>query len=139
MPGDMTDTEIDAFLREPRVAVLATVDARGRPRTAPVWFLWEDGAATLFTSRSTLKWRNLERDPRASLCVDHREPPYASVILDGRVEEATGRSLYEDVRRMALAYYGAHEGERFAEGYRRDRPEVAHFRLVPERVTATRS
>jgi PPOX class probable F420-dependent enzyme len=131
---EMSAEEIEAFLREPRVAVLATVDRRGRPRTVPIWFLWEDGAAYLFTARSSRKWRNLLANPAASLCIDHREPPYRSVMLDGRVEESD-RSLYDHVRRMAFAYYGPERGGEFAEGYR-DRPDVALFRLVPERVTA---
>lgn len=132
--------EAEAFLREPRVAVIATVDRDGHPRTAPVWFLWDDGAAHLFTSRGTRKWREIEANPHVSLCIDERDPErYEAVIIDGRVEEATGRSLYDDVRRMALAYYGAERGERFAEGYRGDRPEIAHFRIVPERVTHQRS
>ena len=130
-----------AFLAETRVAVIATIDEHGTPRTAPIWFLWDEAAGTpvLFTSRSTKKWRNLEANPRVSFCVDHREPPYAAVILDGRVEEVTGRSLYDDVRRMAVAYYGEAEGVAFAERYRGDRPDIAHFRIVPERVVHQRS
>lgn len=136
--------EVDAFLRERRVAVIATLDTDGSPRTAPIWFLWdpeegEAGAAILFTSRKTKKWRNLQADPRVSLCIDHREPPYAAVILDGRVEEVSGRSLYEDVRQMAVAYYGQAEGEAFAERYRGERGDIAHFRIVPERIVHQRS
>ena len=133
--------ETAAFLAETRVAVIATIDEHGAPRTAPIWFLWdeESGSPVLFTSRSTKKWRNLQANPRVSLCVDHREPPYAAVILDGRVEEVTGRSLYDDVRRMAVAYYGEAEGVAFAERYRGDRPDIAHFRIVPDRIIHQRS
>ncbi|MCB9482758.1 MAG: TIGR03618 family F420-dependent PPOX class oxidoreductase [Dehalococcoidia bacterium] len=133
--------ETAAFLAETRVAVIATIDEHGAPRTAPIWFLWdeESGSPVLFTSRSTKKWRNLQANPRVSLCVDHREPPYAAVILDGRVEEVTGRSLYDDVRRMAVAYYGEAEGVAFAERYRGDRPDIAHFRIVPDRIVHQRS
>ena len=138
--GVQVTPEAEAFLREARVAVIATVDAKGRPRTAPVWFLWDGGAAYLFTGRGTRKWREIEANPRVSLCIDERDAErYEAVILDGRVEEVSDRSLYEDVRRMALAYYGPERGERFAEGYRGDKPEVAHFRIVPERVTHQRS
>ena len=133
--------ETAAFLAETRVAVIATIDEHGAPRTAPIWFLWdeESGSPVLFTSRSTKKWQNLQANPRVSLCVDHREPPYAAVILDGRVEEVTGRSLYDDVRRMAVAYYGEAEGVAFAERYRGDRPDIAHFRIVPDRIVHQRS
>lgn len=131
---------IDAFMREPRVAVLATIGKDGSPRTVPVWFLWDGASPILFTSRTTRKWRDIERDPRVSLCVDHRPEPrspeaeaYAAVIIEGRVEEATDRSLYDDVLAMSLAYWGEERGRPFAENYR-DNPGVALFRIVPERI-----
>lgn len=135
--GDLTPEvtpEVDAFLRETRVAVISTIGADGAPRTAPIWFLWDGAAPVLFTSRRTLKWRNIERDPRVSLCVDDRTPPYRAVIVEGRVEEAADRSLYDDVLAMSIAYYGREEGERFAARYLGERPDVALFRIVPERI-----
>ena len=138
MSADVTP-EVDAFLREPRVAVLATIGEDGRPRTAPVWFLWDGASPVMFTGRPTLKWRNIERDARVSLCVDDRAVPYQAVIIDGVVEEAADRSLYEDVRAMALAYYGAEQGESFAKSYAGDRPDVALFRIVPGRIVHQRS
>ena len=98
----MTDIELNDLLGRPLVAVIGTVDASGRPRCAPIWFHWEDGAAYMFTSRSTLKWRNLERNPHASLCVVWREPPYRSVVMDGPVEEVH-RPLYELVLNSSVA------------------------------------
>ena len=127
------DTHVDEFLRQTLVAVISTVDRNGRPRSAPIWFHWEDGAVYMFTDRSTLKWRNIQRYPYASLCVDWREPPYKSIILDGVIEEV-GRPLYELVLSMALRYYGKEKGAEFAEEYKNKLENVAVFRLVPERV-----
>ncbi len=87
----------------------------------------------MFTDRSSLKWKNIQRNPCASLCVDWREPPYRSVILDGLVEEVD-RSLYELVLMMALRYYGDEAGTEFAEGYKDQAANVAAFRLIPERI-----
>jgi PPOX class probable F420-dependent enzyme len=134
----ISDREINAFLSRPLVAVISTVDANGRPRSAPIWFHWEEGAAYMFTSRSTLKWRNLKRDPHASLCIDWREPPYRSVILDGPVEEVD-RPLYELVLSMAVRYYGEEKGRAFAEGYRGDPPGVVAFRLTPRHIASISS
>ena len=99
------DQVVEEFLRQTLVGVISTIDKKGRPRTAPIWFHWENGSAYMFTDRSSLKWRNIQRNPYASLCVDWREPPYKSVILDGVIEEVD-RSLYELVLMMALRYYG---------------------------------
>ena len=127
------DTHGDEFLRRTLVAVISTVDNSGRPRSAPIWFHWEDGAAYMFTGRNTLKWRNIQRYPYASLCVDWREPPYKSIILDGPIEEVE-RSPYELALSMALRYYGEEQGAIFAEDYKDQSKNVAVFRLVPERV-----
>ena len=131
----MTADYMTDFLSQALVAVISTVDAAGRPRSAPIWFHWEDGAAYMFTGRETLKWRNLQRHPYASLCVDWREPPYESVIMDGRVEEV-GRPAFDLVLSMALGYYGEGEGRAFAEGYRHNPKHIVVFRLVPERIAS---
>ena len=127
------DTHVDEFLRRTLVAVISTVDNSGRPRSAPIWFHWEDGAAYMFTGRNTLKWQNIQRYPYVSLCVDWREPPYKSIILDGPIEEVE-RPLYELALSMALRYYGEEQGVKFAEDYKDQSKNVAVFRLVPERV-----
>ena len=127
------DTHVDEFLRQTLVAVISTVDKSGRPRSAPIWFHWEDGAAYMFTDRNTLKWQNMQRYPYASLCVDWREPPYKSIILDGPIEEVE-RPLYELALSMALRYYGEEQGTKFAEDYKGQSKNVAVFRLVPEHV-----
>ena len=134
----MTTNELNEFLSQPLVAVLGTVDDEGRPRSAPIWFHWEDGAAYMFTSRGTLKWRNIQHQPHASLCIDWREVPYRSVIMDGPVEEVD-RPLYDLVLSMAIRYYGEEEGRAFAEGYRGDSPNVVAFRLVPRHISSFNS
>ena len=131
----MTESRMFEFLKRPLVAVISTIDAAGNPRSAPIWFHWEDGAAYMFTGRKSLKWRNLERNSYASLCVDWREPPYEGVIMDGRVEEVS-RSLFELVLSMALRYYGEEKGRDFAEGYRDDPEDVVAFRLVPNHTAS---
>ena len=127
------DQVVEEFLRQTLVGVISTIDKKGRPRTAPIWFHWENGTAYMFTDRSSLKWRNIQRNPYASLCVDWREPPYRSVILDGLVEEVD-RPLHELVLMMALRYYGDKVGVEFAQEYKDQSTNVAAFRLVPERI-----
>ena len=107
----MNDETRERFLAEPRIAVLATSDAQGQPHQAPVWYLWEDGAAHLVTGRTSRKWRNVLQNPRVSLCIDARTPPYRAVVLTGRAEEASMSvdgllercaHLFDDVDRILL-------------------------------------
>ena len=131
----MTPEQLEEFLKRPVVAVLGTVDKDGRPRSCPIWFHWEDGAAHMFTGRGTLKWRNLKANPHASLCVDKREPPYAAVVMNGLVQE-TDRPIYDLVLGMALQYYGEEEGRAFAERYRNPTPTRVTFKLTPRQISS---
>ena len=132
----MTAERLEAFLATTRVAVISTVDAAARPRSTPIWYHWDGGHAYLFTGRRTLKWRNLERNPHVALCVDDRDPPYASAIVEGVVEEVNDRLLYDEVLDMATRYYGDEKGRAFAENYR-DNDSVVLFRIVPSRIVSS--
>ena len=131
----MTEEYMAEFLQRPLVAVISTMDSEGRPRSAPIWFGWKDGAAYMFTGRRTLKWRNIQRNPYASLCIDWREPPYECVVMDGPVEEVDS-SLYDLVLGLALRYYGEEKGRAFAEAYRGNPGRVVAFRLNPSRIAS---
>ena len=127
------EPHVDEFLSQTLVGVISTVDANGRPCSAPIWYQWEDGAAYFFTGRRTLKWRNLLREPHASLCVDWREPPYKSVIVSGVVEEVD-RPMYDLVLSMAVRYYGDEEGRKFTDSFLEEESDLVVFRLIPTRV-----
>ena len=127
------DTEVDSFLRQTLVAVLGTTNRTGTPHLIPIWFTWEDGAAYMFTSRTSAKWRNIQVQPYASLCVDRRDPPYAAVILSGSITEVD-RPVYETVSSMALRYYGEKEGQVFADMYKDNSSSTVAFQLTPDRV-----
>ncbi len=53
----------------PNVTV-ATIRPDGLPQLTPNWFLWTGSSFLISTASSTVKVRNLRRDPRIVLCVD---------------------------------------------------------------------
>ena len=85
----MSRAEALAFLAvDGRTAKLATVRADGSPDVVPVWF-GLDGEVVVFTCQSTsVKARNLARDPRAALSVDDEAFPHAFVTVRGTAELA---------------------------------------------------
>jgi PPOX class probable F420-dependent enzyme len=59
-----------AFLREHHRAVLHTFRSDGSPQLSPITVGADDEGRAIVSSRETaVKVKNLERDPRASLCV----------------------------------------------------------------------
>ena len=128
------DGKVDSFLKQPLVAVLGTINGNGPPLLTPMWFTWEDGSAYMITGRRSIKWRNLQLRPYASLCVDRRDPPYAAVIISGPIKEVD-KPVYEIIRSMALRYLGDKEGQEYANEYRDNSMSTVVFHLIPDRVT----
>jgi PPOX class probable F420-dependent enzyme len=136
----MSDEEAQAFLAAspPRTAKLATVRADGRPHVAPVWYdLDDDGSLVFNTGESTVKGRNLLRDPRASICVDDDRPPFSFVVVEGVVEISDDPV---ELRRWAARIGGRYMGADRAEAYgaRNGVPGELVVRLRPGRMTSAR-
>ena len=134
----MNDAQVRSFLASspPHTAKLATVRADGRPHVAPVWFAVDDDGSIVFnTGASTVKGRNLRRDPRASICVDDDRPPFSFVVIDGVVELSDD---LDDVRRWATRIGGRYMGEGRAKEYGARNGVVGELvaRLRSERVVS---
>ena len=65
----MTTTDAIDFVRDNHQAVLATLRRDGTPQQSPVTVGVLDDAIVMSTRETAFKLRNLERDPRAWLCV----------------------------------------------------------------------
>jgi hypothetical protein len=86
MATPMTPEQTRGFLSHgQRTGKLATVRADGRPPVAPIWFVLDGDDIVFMTGADTVKGKTLRRDPRASLAVDLEEPPYAFIMVEGRV------------------------------------------------------
>ncbi len=131
----MSDADVEALLAGAHIAVLATVDSKGRPHQAPIWYLWRDGEALMLTDRGSKKWRNILANSNASLCVDTKTPPYQAVVLHGEASEASGIDYKPLLREAAIHYLGEEAGNQYAEGSTTGDPASSVvFRLKPSRI-----
>lgn len=120
----------EAFVRQPNIAVLATVGPRGRAHAVPIWYLYEGGVFIMSMGRGSQKHRNIEANPEVTLVVDRRTLPYYAVMAQGTAE--VGPPLSQEARRrMAVRYLG----EEMGRGYvaRRGGGESITIRLRPRR------
>jgi len=62
--------EIVARLDRATAIWLTTVSADGQPQTSPVWFLWQDGRAVVYSLAAAPRVRNLRGNPRVALNLD---------------------------------------------------------------------
>ncbi len=134
--SEMTNEEYREFmLGKARTASLATVRADGRPHVAPIWFDLDGDTLLFMTGESTVKGRNLRREPRVSLCVDDEQPPFAFVLLEGTAEPAENDpDMLDWATRIGGRYMGAERAEEF--GRRNAVPSELLVRVTPTKVLA---
>jgi PPOX class probable F420-dependent enzyme len=84
----MSKDELVNFLSQGTLtAKLATVKEDGSPHVVPLWFVLDDEDNIIFgTETSSVKGKNIHRDPRVSICVDYQESPYSFVTIFGKAE-----------------------------------------------------
>jgi hypothetical protein len=104
----MTRTEREAFLAEPRVAVLSVAGAGGRPpHSTPTFYAYEPGGdVTFFTNtegRSARKVPLIDDAGAVTLNVQQPEFPYRYVSVECRIV-AAGRPDADQVRAIASRY-----------------------------------
>jgi PPOX class probable F420-dependent enzyme len=132
----MSDEEYRVFMTHgTRTAKAATTRPDGRPHITPVWFVL-DGVDLIFTTHETsLKAKDLRRDPRICLCVDDETPPFDYVMFEGAV---TLSEDLEELRRWATAIGGRYMGHKRAEefGRRNGVPGELLVRVTPTKVLA---
>jgi PPOX class probable F420-dependent enzyme len=73
------------LIDNPTYAVLTTINEDGSPQSTVIW-VKRDGDDVLFsTTRDRIKARNMERDPRVSICAFDPAQPYAYITVEGTV------------------------------------------------------
>jgi PPOX class probable F420-dependent enzyme len=97
------------LLREPHIGFVATVMPDGSPQVTPVW-IDTDGENVLFnTASGTLKWKNLQRDPRIAFSVvDPASPNERALAVRGRAE-MTEEGGKQHIDRLSQKYVGEDE------------------------------
>ena len=104
--------DLDGFLDEPVVAVLATVRPDGSVLLSPVWHEWRDGGFNVWTGANDVKSRHLRREPRASIVVAESDFPTRGIEVRGEATIVTN-SAFETAVRIAGRYLGPEKGEAY--------------------------
>jgi PPOX class probable F420-dependent enzyme len=127
----LTDREIEDFLGQPNIAVMATVGADGQPHAVPTWYDYDGGEIVLHMGAGSRRYRNMTGNDRVAVCVDTKTPPYMAVVVEGRARTKVGTDD-ERSRRMAIHYLGEKAGAAYADSLRGSRMVIA--RVVPEKI-----
>lgn len=106
------DPKIRDFLNEKRFAVLATINPDGSPQQTVMWYELRGDTIVMNTTLSRVKGKNLQRDPRISICI---EDGYRFVTISGVAELVDDQKTAQaDIRALAIRYHGEEQGDRQA-------------------------
>lgn len=93
----------ESFLEKQPNLVLGTIRKDGSPQASPVWYLWTGSSFLISTVDTAAKWKNLQRDPRCSVCVD--DPATGQMIVAYGKTELTTESVEDQTRVLVSKYY----------------------------------
>lgn len=108
----LSQSELDAFLSEPHIAVVATSGPKGKPHAMPVWYAWRDGKVFFHTGAESKKVRNLQSNNRISVVIDTKDAPYKVAVIEGITRVLPGDGAL--AREIAIHYLGEKAGTRYA-------------------------
>jgi PPOX class probable F420-dependent enzyme len=88
-------------------ARVATLMPDGAPQNTTIWYRRDGDTLVIATGSQARKTRNVERDPRVAVIVEHPENPYHYLQIRGRAEvfHDSARTIAE-FRRIAPRYIG---------------------------------
>ena len=130
---EMTPEEIDAYLREARIADLAELRPDGSPHVTPIWYQYDGARFLMLVDPTSVKARNIMRDPRVSISIATEGRPYRYILVDGRAE-VLNEDYTDLLFEMSVHYLGRDEGTRYA----KSRLEDATFCIIsvtPSKMT----
>jgi PPOX class probable F420-dependent enzyme len=127
--------EITAYLAWPHIAVVATVHRNGTPHLTPNWYRYDGKVLSLITRKDRLKYRNLQRNNRISVCI--YDPPVASnyVVISGTAT-CSDQDIWDEARRIIARYRAPAEVDEYLARWKTE-PRVL-ITVTPEHI-ATRA
>jgi PPOX class probable F420-dependent enzyme len=81
--GSDADSRAMERLRTDVVGWLTTVTPDGQPQTFPIWFLWHDGEALIYSDRRAKRNINIAANPRVTLHLNDNGRGADVVVIEG--------------------------------------------------------
>jgi PPOX class probable F420-dependent enzyme len=112
MPSLPLPPAVEALVRKPNPAVVASIRPDGTPHSAATWYDWEDGRVLLSMDAGRKRLDFLRHDPHVSVTVLDESSWYRHITLEGVVEELVPDEGLRDTDRVSVRYVGQPYGDR---------------------------
>lgn len=128
-------SRLENFLAPTKIAVVATIGKDGMPQLTPNWYVYTAGLFIISTTKQRVKYLNLVRDPRMSVCVMTEPLAVEYATIRGSVNIIDGDTIWPIVEGIVRRYVPEDKvNDRMAALMKEDRviismtPERVHFR-----------
>ena len=98
---------LEAFLKPSHIVIVATIGRNGTPHLTPNWYAYANETLMISTTKERLKYRNLMRDNRMTVCIYSEPQAQDYVTLWGRVTIRDDASIWPDTRAIVERYVPA--------------------------------
>jgi PPOX class probable F420-dependent enzyme len=123
---------LEEFLTPSRMVVVATIGPSGMPHLTPNWYYYAHGTLMISTTKERVKYRNLTRDNRMTVCIYSEPVAQDYVTLWGHVHIRDDHSIWPDTRAIVERYVPAPDVEARMQQLRLQNRVIIDF--TPERV-----
>ena len=132
MRRNLNLAELNNFLEQPILAILATKRKDTSVLLSPVWYEYSDNVITIATFAQSIKSKHIARDPLVTIVVAEQVMPYRGFEARGKAVIITPDNMIDTIRRIAVRYQGAEKGNEFADSCTVQ--EMRLIRLIPEHI-----
>ena len=126
------DPAVRELAHAPNFAALSVILRSGRPMTHIMWVDADDDHVLVNTEVHRAKFRAVQRDPRVTVTIWHRDNPYSYAEVRGRVVEIVrGPDARAHIDRLSQKYRGKDYDDSAITSERvilRVAPETVHVR-----------
>ncbi len=99
--------KLTEFLEPARIVVVATIGRGGMPHLTPNWYFFDGETIAISTTKDRVKYRNLSREPRMSVCIYSEPRAVNYVTVTGPVSISDDESIWPVTRRIVERYADA--------------------------------
>ncbi|MBI5667236.1 MAG: pyridoxamine 5'-phosphate oxidase family protein [Chloroflexi bacterium] len=107
----MFTDEMRAFLQQPLIARISTIDREGWPHTVPVWFMLDGDEIAIISVRQTAKIGHIKANPNGAVQVGGDANDSAGYLIKGtfRIEEDPDRAW---MKKLTYRYESGDKAEK---------------------------
>ena len=97
---------LEAFLKEPNPATIATVRSDGRPQCVPTWYEYDGGQILVNMDAGRIRLKHMRANPNIAMSIMWHKHWYRHLSIAGRVVELYDDIDMRDLDRISIHYIG---------------------------------